>query len=32
VDEPVLASDAATKKYVDDEILELKAGVQANFD
>ena len=32
VDDPVLASDAATKKYVDDEILELKAWVQANFD
>jgi hypothetical protein len=32
IDDPVLASDAATKKYVDDEILELKAWVQANFD
>ena len=32
VDDPVLATDAATKKYVDDEILELKAWVQANFD
>lgn len=30
--DPVQASDAATKKYVDDEILELKAWVQANFD
>lgn len=32
IDDPVQASDAATKKYVDDEILELKAWVQANFD
>ena len=32
IDDPVLATDAATKKYVDDEILELKAWVQANFD
>jgi hypothetical protein len=32
VDDPILATDAATKKYVDDEILELKAWVQANFD
>ena len=32
VDDPILTTDAATKKYVDDEILELKAWVQANFD
>lgn len=31
IDGPIAPTDAATKKYVDDEILTLKAWVQANL-